>query len=130
MRRPLPGGVEVAVDQFEPGTEGMDAIELRGRSGTGGDDGDVETAPPARPCEGLAEVARARAHDVPGAEAGRDQFGAAALEAAHRVGRLELDAHRATEIGLQRLAAVQRGVEVDRVDDPAGRLDPLCPGLW
>ena len=54
----------------------------------------------------------------------RDELGAAGLEAAHRVRRLQLDTHRAAELGLQRVAAVQRSVEKDRVDVPAGRADP------
>jgi len=57
-------------------------------------------------------------------EQARDDLGAAGLEAAHRVRRLELDAHRASQAGLQRLAAVQRSVEKNRVDHPAGRPDP------
>jgi hypothetical protein len=57
-------------------------------------------------------------------EQARDDLGAAALEAADRVRRFELDAHRAPEVGLQRLAAVQRSVEKNRVDHPASRPDP------
>jgi len=54
----------------------------------------------------------------------RDHLGAAGLEAADRVRRFELDAHCAPEVGLQRLAAVQRSVEKYRVDYPASRPDP------
>lgn len=57
-------------------------------------------------------------------EQARDDLGAAGLEAADRVRRFELDAHHAPETGLQRLAAVQRSVEKNRVDHPASRPDP------
>jgi hypothetical protein len=106
---------------------GTDALELgRGRE-AGCHDGDVEPSGAAGPGQGLAEVARAGAHHglLAGlGEQARDQLGAAGLEAANRVRRLELDAHRAPEHGLQRLAAVQRGVEEHRVDLPASRPDP------
>ena len=57
-------------------------------------------------------------------EQARDYLGTAGLEAADRVRRFELDAHRAPEAGLQRLAGVQRSVEKNRVDHPASRPDP------
>jgi hypothetical protein len=57
-------------------------------------------------------------------EQARDDLGAAGLEAADRVRRFELDAHRAPEAGLQGLAPVQRSVEENRVDYPASRPDP------
>jgi hypothetical protein len=75
----------------------------------------------------LAKVARAGAHHGWRAIAGeqaRDYLRAAGLEAADRVRRFELDAHRAAEVGLQRLAAVQRSVEKNRVYYPASRPDP------
>ena len=126
-RRPLAGQLVVAVHQFQCGAQGADAIELgRGRE-AGGHDGDVEPAAAAGPGEGLAEVARAGAHHTARAlvgEQARDQLGAAGLEAAHRVRRFEFDADRAAEAGLQCLAAVQRSVEKNGIDHPAGRPDP------
>jgi hypothetical protein len=89
--------------------------------------GDVEPPAATGPGEGLAKVARAGAHHGSRAIAGeqaRDYLGAAGLEAADRVLRFELDAHRAPEVRLQRLAAVQRSVEKNRVDYPASRPDP------
>jgi len=60
-------------------------------------------------------------------EQARDDLCAAGLEAAHRVRGFKLDAHRAPEFGLQRLAAVQRGVQENRVNYPAGGSDhPSC----
>jgi len=67
--------------------------------------------------------AAARSRAIAGEQA-RDDLGAAGLEAADRVRRFELDAHRASEAGLQRLAAVQRSAEKNRVDHPASRPDP------
>nr|WP_063775784.1 hypothetical protein [Streptomyces odonnellii] len=126
-RRPLAGQLVVAVHEFELGTQCTDAVEL-GRGGEAGcHDGDVEPPGATGPGEGLAEVARAGAHHGLRAIVGEqadDQLGAAALETADRIRRFEFDAHRAPEAGLQRLTAVQRGVEKDRVDRPASRPDP------
>jgi hypothetical protein len=117
----------VAIYQLQLGAQCPDAIELdRGRE-AGRHDGDVELPAAARPGQGLAQVARAGAHHGVLSvvrELARDEFGAAALEAADRVRRFELDAHRAPERGLQRLAAVQGSAEKDGVDYPASRLDP------
>ena len=117
----------VTIHQLKLGAERPDAIELdRGRE-TGRHDGDVEPAVTARPGQGLAQVARAGAHHgapAVASELARDEFAAAGLETADRVHRLELDAHRAPERGLQRLAAVQGSVEKDGVDYPASSLDP------
>lgn len=126
-RRPLASHLVVAVHQFQPGAQRADAIKLGPGREAGCHDGDVEPPAATGPGEGLAEVARARAHRGSRATVGelvRDDLGAAGLEAADRVRRFELDAHRAPEAGLQRLAAVQRSVEKDRVDHPAGRPDP------
>jgi hypothetical protein len=57
-------------------------------------------------------------------EQARDDLGTAGLEAAYRVGRFELDAHRAPQAGLQRLTPVPRSAEKNRVDHPASRPDP------
>jgi hypothetical protein len=126
-RRPLAGRVEVAVHQLQPGVQGADAVKLgRGRE-AGGHDGYLQPPAAAGPGQGLTEIARAGAHHGPRAAFGkqaRDQLGAAALEAADRVRRFELDAHRAPEGGLQCLAAVQRSVQENRVDHPAGGPDP------
>ena len=120
--RPLAGQLEVAVHQLQLRAERADALELGRRREAGRHDLDVEPPAAGGPGEGLAEVARARAHRGAG-ERARDQLGAAALEAADRVRRFELDAHRAPEGRLQRVAPVQRRVEEDRVDHPAGRAD-------
>ena len=126
-RRPLASHVEVAVHQLQPGVQCADAIKLGRRREAGCHDGDLQPPAATGPGEGLAEVARAGAHHGSRAMAGeqaRDDLGAAGLEAADRVRRFELDAHRAPEAGLQRLAPVQRSVEKNRVDHPASRPDP------
>ena len=126
-RRPLASHLEVAVHQLQPGVQCADAIKLGRRRKAGCHDGDVEPPAATGPGEGLAKVARAGAHHGSRAivgEQARDDLGAAGLEAADRVRRFELDAHRAPEAGLQRLAAVQRSVEKNRVDHPASRPDP------
>ena len=76
-----------------------------------------QPAPTWRPVPGC-DRARSRATIVKQA---RDYLCAAALEAAHRVCRLELDAHGAAETGLQRLATEQRRVEKKGVDYLASR---------
>jgi hypothetical protein len=127
VRGPLASHVEVAVHQLQPGVQCADAIKLGRRRKAGGHDGDVEPPAATGPSQGLAEVARAGAHHGPRAMAGqqaRDDLGAASLEAADRIRRFELDAHRAPQARLQRLAAVQRGVEKNRIDNPASRPDP------
>ena len=72
----------------------------------------------------LPALAHTTARESVVGEQARDDLGAAGLEAADRVRRFELDAHRAPETGLQCLAAVQRRVEKNRVDYPASRPDP------
>jgi hypothetical protein len=126
-RRPLAGHVEVAVDQLQPGAQCADAVKLGRRREAGCHDGDVEPPAATGPGEGLAKVARAGAHHgscTAVGEQARDDLGATGLEAADRVRRFELNAHPAPQIGLKRLAAVQRSVEEERVDYPASRLDP------
>ena len=126
-RRPLAGHLDVAVHQLQPGVQCADAVKLGRRREAGCHDGDLQPPAAAGPGQGLAEVARAGAHHGSRAivgEQARDYLGAAGLEAADRVRRFELDAHRAPQAGLQRLAAVQRSVEKNRVDHPASRPDP------
>ena len=57
----------------------------------------------------VASSARMRPR-LPGEQA-RDHLGATGLDAADRVRRFELDADRAPEVGVQRVAAVSRSVE-------------------
>ena len=79
--------------------------------------------------EGLAEVARARA-DEPGAGRERradEPVGAAALERADRVERLDLHDELAAERGLERLRAELRRAQEDRVDR-GGRLGDAGAG--
>ncbi len=126
-RCPFARHLVVAVHQFQPGVQCADAIELGHSCEAGGHDGDVEPPAATGPGEGLAEVARAGADHGSRATVGepaRDYLGAAGLEAADRVRRFEFDAHLAPGTGLQRLAAVQRSVEKNRVDHPASRPDP------
>lgn len=126
-RRALASQLVVAVHQLQPGAQRADAVELGHGREAGRHDAHLDPPAATGPGEGLAEIARAGADRGSRAVAGqqvRDHLGAAALEAAHRVRRFELDAHRTPELGLQRLAAVQRGVEKDRVDHPASRPDP------
>jgi len=101
-------------------------IQLGRRRKAGCHDGDVEPPAATRPRERVAKVARTRAHDGSRAilgEQARDHLSAARLEAADRIRRLELDAHRAPDVALQRLATVERSVEKNRVDYPTSRLD-------
>jgi hypothetical protein len=57
-------------------------------------------------------------------EQARDDLGAAGFEAADRVRRFKLDAHRAPQARFQRLAAVQRSIEKNRIYQLATRPDP------
>jgi hypothetical protein len=81
-----------------------------------------------RPGERLAEIAGAGAYRGSPAAANeqtRHDLGSPALEAADRVRRFQLDAHPAAEFAFERGTAVQRGVEKNRVDHPARRMDPV-----
>src|SRR4051794_6857210 len=125
---PLTSQLVVTVHQFQPGAQCADAIELgRGRE-AGRNDRDVNSPTTARPRERLPEVARAGAHhrSRPAlGELARHYLGTTALEAANRVRRLQLDAHRTPERGLQRLALIQRTVQKPRIDPPPSRADPI-----
>lgn len=123
--RPGPCHLVIAVHQLQSRAQRADVIELDRRCKPGCHDCDLETPGATRPSQGLSEVARAATHHGGRAFVGkpaRDYLGPASLEATDRVRRFELDAHGAAEV-FQRLAAVQRRVEKNRVDHPTSRPD-------
>jgi hypothetical protein len=124
----LAGHLDVPVHQDQLGPERADPVELgRGRRARC-HHRHVQATATTRPSQRLTEVSGARADRGPYAgirEQGRHHLGPPALEAANRVGRFQLDAHRATECAFQRLAAIQRSIEKHRVDHPARRPDSV-----
>ncbi|NYI91497.1 hypothetical protein HNR02_004820 [Amycolatopsis endophytica] len=119
--RALTGRFDVAVDEVQGRAQRADAVEFDGRCGAGSHHGDLDPPAAAGPREGLAEVARAGARHGPrtgSGERARDEFGSMGLEAADRVRRFELDAHRAAQAWLQRFAPVERTVREHRIDHP------------
>jgi len=95
------------------------ALDLQRARVVGGEDGDLDPALAARVGHALAEVAGGRADDGLrlGAEAVQDVIGAAALEAADRVDRFDLEHGGDSGAIAERLADKLRRVEEGGVDD-------------
>ena len=127
-RRPLPSQVEVAVHQLQPGVQCADAVKLGRRGKAGCHDGDLQPPAATGPGQGLAQVARTGAdrgsRAITGEQASATTSVPRALKLRTGFAVFQLDAHRAPPAGLQRLAAIQRSIEKNRVDHPASRPDP------
>jgi hypothetical protein len=120
------GRVEVAPGEAHVGPEGAHALDLQGVRGLGGEHRQRQRPRAARVGHRLAEVAGAGAHQLPVARVAREeQLGAAALERADRVHRLDLEDQPHAQLVGQRLALELRRGEEHRIDQAGGRLDPL-----